>query len=305
MHARTAPLLLVAILAIASAGAAAAQPAIYFMRDVDDRPIGDATLEVTAPPPADLNNPANNTPPSVRNVGPFLHEQFVRPTSDNNTGWLVGPVIIGLWAPETPLIDEATLVIEFGLFTAGTNPLMQDAEVLASARVPIEGGNITPPDPMRFIPPDPTNPEGSANHIAAEAIAYAAPMLLQAPYVLLLENNGTQVLNQEVPVDAKVGVRFILEPPNGSALPLPVGAGQPIEYDFGLAPSFLYVPWYVPDPAPTNQPSSSTTTSSSTTSGAPTTIGPEPTEDEKDSPVPVLVPLALLIALLVRRRIRA
>ena len=301
---RTLLSLVIAMVLLAPAAVAAPQPNLYFLRDAEvGGPAVDGLLDLAPPAPADLQNPANNTPPDARTVGPVLPVQFVRPTGDNNTGRLLGPVIIALWAPDTQTVQEGTLLVELVEYPETASVIELEGGVLAAIAIPIVAGNLTPPDPSGWVPPDPTDPEGSAAFIAGQALAYGLPVLLQAPYIIVMTAEDGSALDIAVAETSRLGVRFSLGPAEGAALPVANGAGLVLEYDFGLAPSFVYIPWYAEDPPKT--PSSSTSkTPSSTSASSSSSSGPA--EPSSDSPallvgIPILVLAA--VVLMMRRRL--
>lgn len=295
---------LVLLLVLAPVAAAGPMPVIYFLKDAPSGPAVDGVLDWQPPPPADLQNPANNEPPGVRLVTPILPTQFVTPDAANNTGRILGPVIMGLWAPDTQTVQEGTLVVELVQLAPGDGTPIRvlDGKVLATAEVPIIAGNLTPPDPTTFLP-NGTDPEEAIDHIAAQAVAYALPLLLQAPKIVYLQTEEGPLLDVEVPADALIALRFTLV----ASGTLPLALAQAIEYDFGLSPTFVYMPWFDPTPAPTSSPTPSPTkapTPSASPSPSGSTTHTPGDSDTKDSPSAALVVVAagLLAGVAVLRR---
>ncbi|MFO1532674.1 MAG: hypothetical protein ABR562_03100, partial [Thermoplasmatota archaeon] len=140
--------------------------------------------------------------------------------------------------------------------------------------------------------------------------AVTPTQLLEARKVIgqiyVAEKVKDYIVDATVDPQARLALRLVLE--NGTAItplpgvPVPVGGGQDIVYDFGLAFSLVLVPWYAPDP-----PVTTTSHTPAHTAPPPTSTGAKPvttTTTTKGSPsLPVLaVGLAVVAAAIATRR---
>lgn len=271
-------------LLLVPAVAAGPAPKLYFLRDGDTPLVGTGILNTTLP---DGLEPSNR-PVLVGTAE--LPSQVFQGVGEAHPGRLLGPIFVGLWTGPSVVLDGNITTVLYSVAPDGT------LAVLASDSISLDLNTSQTPDPLSFVPPDPTDPEAAAGYIASRVLA----TLLQPPQLLQL--GFTDI---EVPLDHEIAVGFYLEAAAGSSLPVPVGAAATIQYDGQLMPTFLYVPWYAPDPEPTTT-TRAPTRSSTSTSGGPSTLGPDtPGGESEDSPALGLLAVAALaaIAFAVRRRL--
>lgn len=260
--------LAVCLVAVAPAAEAKSKPQLYFLKDVEvspghRAPIGDGELSVLPPPPIDLVNPANNTPPSSRVIYPYASAvapvQFVANASAN-TGRIRGVITGYLFLPKTPAMQSATLNVSLVVLPkdpAVPPELGGGGKAIAWAKIPLDYQNQTLPNATSWAPQNVTDPRGAVNYTAAQVLSYGITTLYSSGALVFLDDaTRDYVVDVEVPADARLGLRMVLE--NGSAIPplpgapVPIGAGQDIVYDFGLAFSLVMVPWYEADPPVTS-----------------------------------------------------
>lgn len=316
--ARLLPVLAVALLMGAPAAQAYAQPVFYFLKDAagpqDELP--DVPLPIPLPvstPTPDLFpgvlDPYNPKAPNAPNgttgkerlvvVGQdlVLPVQFVTPANHTHPDRIKGPIFVGLWAGKSGTY-QANLTA-----TLYEMPPEGDPIALANASINLDFNQSTAPDPMAFIPQNTTDPQA----ILFYEVGQVLPLIYHPPALFVLGPVDLPFSNTSA-----FAIGFSLTQ-GSSPVPLPAGAFASIDYDGLLSPSFIYVPWYAPDPpraTPTGSASFGATTSTRQ-GGAPTIGGGNTagaTDDEKDSPGFALP--ALLVALLAaaafaaRRRIR-
>ncbi len=274
--------LLAAGLLLAPLAEARPAPALYFLKDGETPTIGDGILNTTLP-----DGNASKTRIVPVGTESLLPVRFVTEPGAPHPTIIRGPLFVGLWTGESPML-HGNLTATFYLVTG------DDMTPLGNASINLDADTESAPDPTALVPPDPTDPEGSVFHIAAQVL----PMILKPPTLLAMG-----AVDMEVPEDSSIVLGFRLEP-GSSPGPAPVGAFAQIQYDALLQPSFAYVPWYEPDPpqpAPPASPPSQTPGSGSTT---PQPEPSQPTPDSnKDSPgIGLAAVLALAAAALVARR---
>lgn len=268
-------------LLLAPLAVAGPAPAVHYLAD-EASPFQTGAMQTEAP----SKNESSQRLVTAGIDGPTVW--FSTPVQE---GRLAGPAFLGLWTTANPVVlgeVEASLWLD----ADGNRTLLSSAALDAA----IDPAQI--PEPTSLVPPDPTDPEGAAFHVAAQLL----PLLMSPPMVFDLG-----AIDVEAPANASLmlGLELVGDP-------LPVGASI-IQYDAVTAPSFLYVPWYAPDPpapqptsspSPTSSPpsSSSSSTSSPPPSASPGGTGssaPEPEAEEEapseDSPGAGL--LAILVAL--------
>jgi hypothetical protein len=315
--ARTLAVAVAALVCLAPLADARSQPALYFLKDAkvtDDRraPVGDGVLSTQPPPPIDLNNPANNTPPSVRLIFPYtdalLPTQFVA-NSSQNTGRLFGVIAAYLFLPKSPALQSATLNVSLYALPKDPEvppPLGGGGDLIAWARLPLNYENSTLPNATSFVPQNVTDPQGAVNYTAAQLVAYGLTTVYSSGALVYLDDAVQDYfVDRTIDSEARLALRLVLE--NGTAVgPLPpqqvpIGAGQTIVYDFGLAFSLVLIPWFEQDPPqpPPPPPPPRTTTTSPTTQPTPTTTT---TKASIALPFGILVALALGAAWTARRR---
>jgi len=308
------------MLALVPAAQARSQPALYFLKDAEVSPghrvpVGDGELSSLPPPPLpDPAHPENTTlQPSTRVIYPYLDAvapaQFVANASAN-TGRIAGVVAAYLFLPKTAAMQSGTLNVS--LVVLPKDPAVPPAlggggQVIAWARVPLDYKNESLPNATSFV--DPSNatndPQGTVNYTAGQLLVYGITTVYSSAALVFLDDAVKDyVIDVTVPTDARIGLRMVLE--NGSAVaplpgvPVPVGAGQDIVYDFGLAFSLVVVPWYAPDPpAP---PASTTTSRAPTSSTGPASSGTSTSTTNASPALPVFYGTLVLVAVAMARR---
>lgn len=321
-------LVLVALLA-APAAQAKAFPTVYYLKDAmgpngERIPVGDGDLStLPLPLPPDPNDPANTTRlqeqegPS-RTIYPLASAvapvQFVANAS-RNTGRVYGVVYTILVLPKTPAMQNAVLNISLVALPKDPQvppPLGGGGQVLAWARLPLNYTQSNLPNATRFVPENATSPQEALNQTRDEALAYGLTTLASWYAVAILDDSKKDYfIDATVEAGARLALRFVLE--NGTAYsphpaippqqaPIPVGAGQPILYDTFLTGSYVFVPWYTQDPAPP-PPTSTSKAPSSSTSGTATSGTGTSSKPAMVLPFGVLVAVALVGAMMARRRL--
>lgn len=288
-------LAVLASLLLAASAAAGPAPALYFLQDGATGPIGDGSMDATAP---DSLEPS--TRPIAVGSSDLPSAIFVGPEAPEDR--VYGPLFVAVWL-------GPSLVVEGNLTAAA---YIEDAEgersLLATGSESVNTNLSSTPDPMAFVPPDPTDPEAALAHVMSQALAQT----LQPPVVLDLG-----LVDAEVPEGSHISIGLYLEAPDGGLLPIGAASAQ---YDGQLQPSFAWVPWYAPDPpAPTSNPSSSPSgpppSSPSPSGGSSPTSQPDPSPgsdgmadegpDTQDSPgigAIALLAFVAVAALAARRR---
>ena len=332
MHPAGRLLLAFAVSALLALPAASARPApvLYFLKDGADGPVGDGLLDAYDP---EKGNVPNSTSPHSRFIFPGQDQvvpvRFVAAEADHPVR-VFGPLWVGLWLGESATLNGNLTATLFEYQDAGTPGLPAQPKVLASATVALDADpealpnatTLVPPTPDPVPPdPDPNDPQGSVNrtvaHEQAQAMMLAfyeaaqlAPMILQPPAVL---NMGT--VDFTVNATSRMALGFRLDA-GSSPGPVPVAAFGQIIYDsmpntacLVCGPSYLYMPWYAPDPVVVPQPPASPTTSSSPTGdGTSHDDGATSSGPTKKKGIPGLEPVllaacALAAAMLARRRL--
>jgi hypothetical protein len=313
--ARTLPLLALALLALAPAADAYAQPVFYFLKDAPGSVNGQVP-NVPSPLPLPVAVPTLDTDPGL--LDPYtpmapnapngttaksrmvpvatdtvLPVLFVTPEGHAHPDRIRGSLLVGLWTGAA-LTYQANLTATLYEIPAAGDPV-----ALAEASLSLDFNQSRTPDPTVFIPPNSTDPTA----IVYYELAQVYPMLRHPPALFVLGPLDVTVAN-----GSAFGIGFRLTQ-GSSPAPLPAGASATVEYEGLMKPSFVYVPWYAPDPpkpTPTPRPTASFTPTGSG-SGLPTTDRVIEGEGGKESPGPG-VPLAVLamaaLAVAVRRRMR-
>lgn len=273
------------LLALAPLAAAGPQPAIYYLQD-GATPLGDGTLD--SEPPS--KNETSYRPITYGPDGPVVWFDASAPTDR-----LLGRAFVGLW-PEAFAVTGGNITAGLYIDDGTTRTLISETGV------PIATDPSNLPDPMALIPPDPTDPEGAIFHVASQVLPLvsAPPMLLDLGFV-----------DATVPANATVLLGIHLSA-GADGLP-PVGTFL-LKYDAPTAPSFVYAPWYAPDPAPTSSTGTRAPTSTATptntatpssTSGAPLDFTDDEEPEGKDSPgIGIVFLAAALLAFVAVRRQR-
>jgi hypothetical protein len=304
--------LLAGLLLAAPVGTAYVQPVFYFLKDAPGAtdPIEDAVPPLPVPipvpipvPTLDLNagildpydrnlgNAPNSTTAKARVITPgteaVVPVQFVTPGEHSHPDRIKGPLFVGLWTGESTVMN-GNLTATLYEFKADGSP----GVALANASVVLDlNQSKLPSDPTVLIPANQTDPQA----IAFYELAQVLPLLLHPPALFILG-----------PIDiafdpaSSFAIGFAMTQ-GSSPTPLPLGATATIQYDGAFAPSFVYVPWYAPDPprpTSTYRPPTYTSGPRGTTS-----FGSIPTEDsvivgDDDKDTPAFGAGALLLALL-------
>lgn len=257
-------------------------PAIHYLAD-DGSPLQTGDLATATP----SKNESSMRAVALSPDGPAVW--FEAPAAEDR---IAGPVFLGLWT-------QANLVLAGNLTASLWLDDGTERTQLASSSLDVTLDPSQAPDPMTLLPPDPTDPEGAAYHVAAQVL----PLLMRPPIVF-----DMGVIDAQIPDNGTILLGLALE--NGE---LPALGTSIIQYDAMTTPSFLYVPWYAPDPPapePTNPaatstaaPSSSESSSPSSTSDRPTSTGdssgasPSSEADEPGEESPGIGLMALLVAL--------
>lgn len=312
---RLLPFLAMAALVAVPAAQAYAQPVFYFLKDapgpqdqVPDVP-SPVPLPVAVPtvdPNAGILDPYDPKAPNAPNgttgkerlvvAGQdlVLPIQFVTPQDHAHPDRLKGPIFVGLWTGESATY-MANLTATLYEIPAGGTPV-----ALANASVNLDFNQSNTPDPMTFIPANTTDPQA----ILFYEVAQVLPLILHPPALFMLGP-------VDVPFDneSSFAIGFALTQ-GSSPAPAPAGAFASVQYDGAYTPSFVYVPWYAPDPpraTPTQRPTSSLSGSFSGSQGggSRTLSGTVVPDEDKDSPglaLPATLGALLAVAALAARR---
>ena len=308
--ARTLALALAVLLA-APLAQAYVQPTFYFLKDppspTDGAPSSPVPLPVPVPvPTANPNdgvldpysrqamNAPNSTTAKTRLVTPetdlVVPIRFVTPANASHPDRIRGPLFVGLWTAQSATYKANLTATLYEIPKSGT------ARAIANASVTLDLNQSDAPDPMSLIPQNQTDPTA----IAFYELAQVEPLVLHPPALFILP--------VDIPFgnDSQFAIAFRLTPGDSGA-PVPAGAFASIEYDALAAPSFVYVPWYAPDPVHPayTPPTYSYQPSTGTYASRPTTdqviVG-----SDKKSPGPELalgLAAVAVAAILARRRI--
>lgn len=314
--ARSLTLLAVALLVAAPAADAYVQPVFYFLKDAPQATDG-AIPPLPIPPLVPI--PVPTVDPNAGVLDPFdplapnapnsstsrqryvpvgselvLPVQFVSPAdAPSHPTRIKGNLFMGLWTGQSAVYQ--------GNLSATLYEIPPEGEPipLASVSQALDFNQSTAPDPTALIPANTTDPQA----IVFYELAQVMPMLLHPPalFVMPLDVNLTST-------DSRLALGLMLEQ-GSSPAPLPIGATASVQYDGLVTPSFVYVPFYTPDPpraTPTPRPGSSFSNSRSPTfgSGGGQTTGAVD-GGEQESPglgVPLAVLALAALAVSARRR---
>jgi hypothetical protein len=313
--ARALPLLAVTLLVAATAADAYVQPAFYFLKDAPGSvnsqvpnvpsplplpvaiPTIDANAGVLDPYNAKAPNAPNGTTARSREIpvatDAILPIQFVTPGNHSHPDRIKGPLLVGLWTGGAATYQANLTATLYEVPAEGT-PV-----AIAEASIDLDFNQSNVPDPTVLVPPNSTDPAV----IAFYEVARLYPMLLHPPALFILG-----------PVDIAFGngssfaIGFRMTQ-GSSPAPMPAGLTASVEYDGMIEPSFVYVPWYAPDPpkpSPTPRPTSSLGSTRGSSGGFPT--ADQVIEgDSKDSPglgLPLGIVALGALAVAARRRLR-
>lgn len=245
-------------------------------------------------------NAPNSTEPDVKPVYPLSETtvpvRFLTPTNYTHPDRLKGSFLVGLWTGESPATNANLTTTLYEVKADGTTT------ALATASVAIDLNASKAPDPNALLPPNSTDPMV----IAYYELAQVVPLVLQPPLLFLLGP-------VDVPFDnsSSFALGFHLDP-GSSPVPAPLGAAS-IRFNATITPSFLYVPWYAPDPpkststkSPTPSKSVTGTKSGSRTSTSGSGGGDSDGGGSNGIPgleVSLVVTMVALAALVARRRL--
>jgi hypothetical protein len=312
--ARPLSALVVLLVALAPAAQAYAQPVFYFLKDAPGPQ--DEIPDVPSPIPLPVALPTLAVDPGVMDpydpkapnapngttgterlvpVGTDLivPVQFVTPADHAHPDRLKGPIFIGLWTGKSSTY-QANLTVTLYEVPASGEPI-----ALANASASLDFNESSVPEPTTFIPPDTSDPQA----ILFYEVAQVLPLVLRPPMLFILGP-------VDVPFgeDSSFALGFRLTQ-GSSPVPLPAGAFGSIQYDGQYTPSFVYLPWYAPDPprpTPTPRQTTSATGSAGGSGGGQSTLGGGSVPgDDKDSPglaLPVSLLALLAVAALAARR---
>jgi hypothetical protein len=180
-------------------------------------------------------NPPNSTEPDVKPVytasETVAPARFVTPANLTHPNRLKGYFFIGVYTGESAVPN--------GNLTATIYEVKEDGTelVLLTATAAIDLNTSKAPDPMSLLPPNSTDPMVIAYYEAAQVL----PLVLTPPNIFLL---GPVDLNFSNTSRLALGFHIAQ---GSSPSPEPPGVAT-ITFNSTVNPSFLYVPWYAPDP---------------------------------------------------------
>lgn len=314
--ARLLSFLAVVALVAVPAAQAYAQPTFYFLKDAPG-PL-DQVPDVPSPiplpigvPTLDLNpgilDPYDPKAPNAPNattgkerivpVGSelLLPVQFVTPADHTHPDRLKGSIFVGLWTGKSGTY-QANLTATLYEIPAEGAPI-----ALANGSVDLDLNQSNVPDPMSLLPQNTSDPQT----IVYYELGQIMPLVLHPPSLFILGPI-------DVPFNSgsSFAIGFALTQ-GSSPVPLPAGAFGTIDYDGAWTPSFVYAPWYAPDPprpTPTPRPTFSNPagTHGGSHGGSRTLSGTAiPDDDNKDSPglaMPAMLGALIAVAALAARR---
>lgn len=235
------------------------KPALYFLGDSPDGLTADGNLLL---PQAGLI--PNTTSPSLRPVPAFISmvqpARFATLPGAEHPERIKGYLYVGIWTGASPILH--------GNLSATLSELTSDGKLvkLGSASVALDANTSKLPEPTALVPPnpepDPNDPQGWATSVVFYEAFQLTPAILQPPTLLKLG-----IVDLKVNATSQVVIDFAVAPAESGfnglpALPVPMGAAATLQYNYTLNPSFVYVPWYAPDPVapgktPTKAPAAS------------------------------------------------
>lgn len=315
---------------LAPAAAGYPQPVFYFMKsgcpveEVDNMcivpelgPVPDPGLPPPVPPlpavgvpqvsltdgvldpylPSAPNAP-NSTEPDVKVIYPASEDlvpiRFVTPGNHTHPDRIKGPIILGIWTGESPAVYANVTATLYEV------PAEGDPIALANASASIDLNTSKAPEPTAFLPPNSTDPAT----IVFYEVAQVLPLVMYPPVLFVLGPVDIPFANT-----SSLAVGFRLDPGSSQA-GQPVGSAT-LRFNSTLSPSFVYVPWYAPDPprstyTSTYTPRPSGSGSRSSTSGG---VGGDDDGGKKGSngipglEMTVVFGLVLVAAWVARRRL--
>jgi hypothetical protein len=246
--------LVLALLLAVPAATAYVQPVFYFLKDrpsptdgvVPALPIPpivpipiptvDPNAGILDPYTQSAHNAPNSTTAKLRMVTPgtdlAIPIQFVTPAGVEHPTRIKGPLFVGLWLGESSVAHGNLTATLYEIPASGM------AVPLANASVALDANASKLPGPTTLIPANTTDPQA----IAFYELGQVLPVLLHPPAIFILGP-----IDVPFAQDSSFAIGFRLTQ-GSSPAPLPTGAFASIEYDAINTPSFVYVPWYAPDP---------------------------------------------------------
>lgn len=324
------------------ATSAYAQPAWYFLKsdcpvdrvngqclapeaDVPDVPPSPVPLPVTPPPvgqpkvifadgildPYDFlhPNPPNSTEPDLKPVYTLSESvapaRFLTPANLTHPERLKGYFFVGVYTGESAVPNGNLTATIYEVKADGTETALLNATAaidLNTSKAPEPTALVPPPS---MLPPNSTDPETVALSVTYYELAQALPLVLTPPNVFLLGPVDLNVSNT-----SRIAIGFHLA--QGSSMsPEPPGVAT-ISFNSTLNPSFVYVPWYAPDPprptysktyTPGKTYSSTRTTSRLSGTGDPADDGKSGKKGLPGFELPLSLTLVAVAALVARRRL--
>jgi hypothetical protein len=185
----------------------------------------------------DYANPnyPNSTEPDVKLVYPASETvkpvRFLTPADHSHPDRIKGYFLVGVYVGESPAPKANLTTTLYEVKLDGTEIALANA----SAAIDLNASHA--PDPMTLVPPNSTDPMT----IVLYEVSKVSPLILQAPLYFLLGPVDIAFDNT-----SSFAIGFRLDP-GSSPFPDPPGAAS-IRFNASLTPSFVYVPWYAPDP---------------------------------------------------------
>lgn len=271
---------------LAPAAAGYAQPAFYFLKsgcavdEVDGQcyaPEVPVPAVPPLPPPVppvivgqpqlvvadgileayDYANPnfPNSTEPDVKLVYTASETvkpvRFVTPANHSHPDRLKGYFLVGVFVGESPAPQGNLTTTLFEVKLDGTEVPLANA----SAVIDINASHA--PDPLSLVPPNSTDPMA----ILLYELGQVYPLILQAPMYFLLGPVDMAFANT-----SSFAIGFRLDQ-GSSPFEDPPGAAS-IRFNASTMASFVYVPWYAPDPPQSSSSRSYTYRSGTSPRGA-------------------------------------
>lgn len=244
-------------------------------------------------------NAPNSTEPDLKLVYTASETvqpvRFLTPENHSHPNRIKGSFLVGLWTGESPVPNGNLTVHLYEVKADGTEV------AIANASIAIDLNASKAPDPATLVPPNSTDPMA----IVLYEVGQVSPLVLVPPLVLLLGPVDITVEN-----GSRFAMGFQLDA-GSSPAPEPPGAVT-LRYNATFMPSFVYVPWYAPDP-PRSTSTRTSTYSSTRLTGPRGTFSNSGTGDDDDGKkggngIPglelgVVLGLVAVAAIVARRRL--
>lgn len=218
-------------LALLSAPAALAgpQPAVYFLEDT--------ASGVSAPGNATADYPDENASSNVRLLayGSVADPTHLFHAPESAIVRLQGDAIAGTWISPDLAVDAGVSAALYEIDANGNRTHIANA----THSLLIDPEDV--PDPASLLPPDPEDPEGAAYHVAAAVVS-----AMEGPHIL----HHFVGISHDMASGSHLAIGFYMSEGSGG---IPLGVTG-IEYGSQEHASFLFAPWYTPDPAPAPAP---------------------------------------------------